>query len=311
MTEDHSNHDKAPYDCLIIGGGPAGLVTANYLGRFRRRVVVVDDGLSRAKQIPVSHNCPGFPNGISGAELLGRLRRQALLAGGDLVDGTVHKIWREGTEFVAKTSTLVRSRTVLIATGVVDLLPKTLSVDEMIRSGTMRLCPICDAFEVIDKRVGVMGPFDRAVKEAMFLRAYTRDVTILLSDAPKGTDKGDRRQARHAGIPIEACIAGSIHAIGKEAAIQLWSGATSKFDTIYAAMGCSMRSQLGKDLGAACDEVGNLLVDGHQRTDVPGLYAAGDIVNEVNQIAVAFGHAAIAATDIHNHLNGADRSVRR
>jgi hypothetical protein len=72
-------------DCLIIGGGPAGLTAANYLGRFRRRVIVVDGGQSRAKHIPVSHNCPGFPDGIAGVDLLDRLRQQALMISSPLL----------------------------------------------------------------------------------------------------------------------------------------------------------------------------------------------------------------------------------
>jgi len=78
------------------------------------------------------------------------------------------------------------------------------------------------------------------------------------------------------------------------------------FDTIYPAMGCTIRSDLAAGLGAECDELGNLVVDSHQRTAVPGLYAAGDVVNEINQIAVAFGHAAAAASDMHNYLATCD-----
>ena len=93
---------------------------------------------------------------------------------------------------------------------------------------------------------------------------------------------------------------------GHQAGIELAGGGISAFDTIYPAMGCTILSKLATDLGAECDEVGNLVVDSRQRTVVPGLYAAGDVVDEINQIAVAFGHAAVAATDIHNYLSDAD-----
>ena len=75
-----------------------------------------------------------------------------------------------------------------------------------------------------------------------------------------------------------------------------------KLDALYPALGCTVRSELAKALGASCTENGNLLVDDHQRTSIEGLYAVGDVVTDLHQLSVAFGHAAIAATDIHNRL---------
>jgi thioredoxin reductase (NADPH) len=80
------------------------------------------------------------------------------------------------------------------------------------------------------------------------------------------------------------------------------SGSLHKLDAIYPAIGCSVLSELAAVLGASCTETGNLLVDNHQQTTVQGLYAAGDVVTDLHQLSVAFGHAAIAATDIHNRL---------
>ena len=73
-------------------------------------------------------------------------------------------------------------------------------------------------------------------------------------------------------------------------------------DALYPALGCTVRSELATHLGAASNESGNLLIDDHQRTTVEGLYAAGDVVTDLHQLSVAFGHAAIAATAIHNTL---------
>lgn len=303
MIEDDSVCQWERIDCLVIGGGPAGLAAATYLGRFRRRVVVVDCGQSRAKLIPITRNCPGFPDGIAGAELLNRLRQQALQSGADLRHDIIHEIGRDGTDFIAIGSTAIRSRAALLASGIVDKLPETPSADDMIRAGTLRLCPICDGYEVIDKRVAVLGPAEEAVKKALFMRTYTRDVTVLTTDASSEIDADAGRLIHEAGIQLEPCIPHSLRPSGEQATIQLSNGTASSFDTVYPAMGCTIRSQLGLDLGATCDELGNLVVDAHQRTVVPGLYAAGDVVNEINQIAVAFGHASIAATDMHNYLD--------
>jgi thioredoxin reductase (NADPH) len=93
-------------DALIVGGGPGGLVAASYLARFRREVVLVDAGAARASLIPISHNCPGFPEGIAGDALLARLRAQARRYGARLVDGAVEHLEPQGPDrYLARTAT--------------------------------------------------------------------------------------------------------------------------------------------------------------------------------------------------------------
>src|SRR5688572_2470965 len=111
-------------DCLIVGGGPAGLTAAIYLTRFRRSIALVDEGFSRAALIPKSHNYPGFPEGISGEELLDRLRRQAGRYGAAICHGRVTRIRRSNGGFVGEAGAIrFGTRKVLLATGVVDRNP--------------------------------------------------------------------------------------------------------------------------------------------------------------------------------------------
>ena len=112
-------------DCLIIGGGPAGLTAAIYLARYRRQALVVDAGESRAALIPESHNYPGF-QGIAGPALLERLRAQARRYGAELRRGTVSALARDGDVFTAVADgERLRARTVILATGLVDKKPDT------------------------------------------------------------------------------------------------------------------------------------------------------------------------------------------
>lgn len=293
-------------DCLIVGGGPAGLMAATYLGRFRRRVLVVDAGDSRARWIPITRNCPGFPDGITGVDLLARMREQAVRYRARIVNETVHDISLDNGVFIGTTSYRVRARSVILATGIADTLPDSPDVFRMIEAGTLRLCPICDAYEVIDKRIAVVGPMQEAIKKAMFLRTFSDHVTMLVTDDAAAAEPTAHDELAKAGIGIEVCASGAIRAAGTQAGVTLANGKSLTFDTIYPAMGCTMRSALATKLGAKCDELGNLLADPHQRTAVAGLYAIGDVVDEINQLAVAFGHAAIAATDIHNYLTERD-----
>src|SRR5690348_11980571 len=154
-------------DCLIIGGGPAGLTAAIYLARYRRNVVVVDAGDSRAALIPESHNYPGF-QGIAGPALLERLRGQALRYGAELRRGTVTALARESGGFIAGSgSETLRARTVLMATGLIDKKPQTEGLADGIVHGAIRFCPICDGYEASDKRIGVLGPFETAAHKAL------------------------------------------------------------------------------------------------------------------------------------------------
>jgi thioredoxin reductase len=112
------------FDCLIIGGGPAGLTAAVYLARYRRRIILFDGGDSRALLIPKSHNYPGFPEGVSGPELLQALRKQAQAYGVEMIGARITELRRDGEGFTATSGReLIKARFVLLATGIVDESP--------------------------------------------------------------------------------------------------------------------------------------------------------------------------------------------
>lgn len=297
-----------PVDCLVIGGGPGGLVTATYLARYRRSVVVVDAGESRARWIPLSHNMPGFPDGISGPDLLARLARQATRYGADLRTARVDAVTREGDGFQAVGEGLsMTARSVVIATGIVDRMPAFAGHEGAIASGQLRFCPVCDGFEATDQRVAVVGPPDRAVREGRFLRAFTDRVTILrLAEHPPFDDEAHALAASANLQCLEAPVVDLRPEPNGMVAV-LEGGMSETFDTVYPAMGNIPRNTLAQGLGVDCNAVGCIETDPHQRTSADRVYAVGDVVNELNQIAVATGHAAIAATDIHNRLAADDR----
>jgi thioredoxin reductase (NADPH) len=292
---------SSAYDCLVIGGGPAGLTAAIYLGRFRRNVLLVDDGKSRAALIPQSHNYPGFPYGISGPDLLKELRRQA----GEYASLHTARIERLATGpegFVAETNgARFDARRILIATGIVDEAPEITGLRDAVYRGALRFCPICDGYEAADKRIGVLGRLATAWKKALFLRTYSRDVTLLPVDTAQDIDPQARAQLAEARVEIGTPVADVERAEDRVTAV-LRDGRRRTFDVIYPALGSQVRSELALALGARCNDMKCLEVDAHQRTSVQGLYAAGDVVSDLHQIAVATGHAALAATDIHNSL---------
>ncbi|MEA2822589.1 MAG: thioredoxin reductase [Bradyrhizobium sp.] len=289
-----------PLDCLIVGGGPAGLTAAIYLARYRRNVVVFDSGESRAALIPESHNYPGFAHGISGGKLLGILAGQAETYGVRIVRSPVISLARREGGFVAVYSGgEVAARFALLATGIVDAAPELEGLDKAISEGSIRYCPVCDGFEAIDRKIAVLGSGDDAAAKARFLRTYSKNVT-LLSQSAGALKEAEKQSASENGYAIEGPVTGLTRS---QHGIRARLGSRHlDFDIVYPAMGCDVRSGLACTLGAATTDVGCLKVDGHQRTSVEGLYAAGDVVSDLHQIAVATGHAAVAATHIHHCL---------
>lgn len=292
-------------DCLVIGGGPGGLTAAIYLARFLRDFLVVDADASRAAWIPLSHNHAGFPDGIPGPELLDRMRRQAERYGARIVRGEVRSLERRPDgQFTADLGERrVTARTVILATGARDIEPELPNLYDAICRGLVRHCPICDAYEVRGQKVAIIGYGKCSVREVMLLRAYTSDLTLLTLGRGLELPEDEKAIMREAGVrvieePVEAIdVSGD-----KIAAWRMQGGSILHFDTLYTALGLRARSDLATKLGAEHDEDGMLIVDDHQRTSIPGLYAVGDVVKGLGQISVAMGHAAVAATTINNSL---------
>lgn len=292
-------------DCLIIGAGPAGLTAALYLARYRRNIVVVDAGESRAELIPVSHNYPGFPDGVSGACLLERMREQAGRYGVTVTHGRVTELLHEDVFSAVVGPQRIRARKVLLAAGVLDRKPELSSSFDMraaTLAGLVRWCPVCDGYEVLDRNVALMAPADCGPAHALFLRSYSRQVTWLVSPGTEKVPASEVQQLHAAGVCIQETPITGMHIVGPQIAIKFQDGSESTFEALYPMLGFDAQSSFATRLGAQCDENRELVVDAHQETTVPGLYAAGDMVKALNQMAVGMAHAAIAATAIHNAL---------
>lgn len=294
--------DDLPLDCLIVGAGPAGLTAATYLVRFHRRIAVVDGGQSRARWIPTSHNCPGFPSGITGPALLARLREQAEGYGATITNGRIERLQHEGDVFVATDDSGRNWRAchVLLATGIVDRMPIMDALEECIATGTVRLCAVCDGYEASDERIAVYGPADVAIRHGLFLRTFSRSVTAIRSE-PGEPDPANARLAAAARIELLPEPT-RLHRCAEQCEVTLGDGSTYRFDTLYPVLGAEAQTQLATGVGARVDKGGELRVDAAMQTSVDGLYAVGDVVSALNQISVAVGHAALAASAIHNRL---------
>ena len=296
-----------PLDCLIVGGGPAGLTAAIYLARFHLDILVVDGRKSRASWIPCTRNVSGFPDGIAGTELLQRMRDQACKYGAKIETEFVTKLERDeesGLFTATWGSGTATARAVLLATGVTNRRPPMDEDlhDDALDRGLVRYCPICDGYEVTDKKVGVIGSDSHGVAEALFIRCFTADVTLIAPDTALKLGREDQDKLKAAGINCADGPAQGVAITGDCIVVETAEGHYT-FDSIYPALGSDTHAQLGEMVGAKLAPDGCFLCDDHQRTSVPGLYAAGDVVHGLDQISHAMGEGGVAATTIRNDLS--------
>lgn len=304
---------EPPYDCLIVGGGPAGLTAAIYLTRFHLSIKLVDAGKSRAGWIPCTHNHAGYPDGISGKELIARMKEQAQKYGASIATGRVTRLdvvdagfeaeWGEGP---------VVARKVLIATGVTNRRPPMDEAlhDDALARGLIRYCPICDGYEVTDKVVGVIGDDSHGIAEAVFLRGFTTDITLIAPHSAHDFSVEDRARLEEYGIKTVdgPCSAVAAH---DDCIVVDTADGHHTFDSVYPALGSDTHNELAQQAGAELSgDTGCIVVDSHQRTSVAGLYAAGDVVLGLDQISHAMGEGGVAATTIRNDL-AKERPIKR
>ena len=305
--------EDAPIDALVVGAGPAGLTAAMYLARFKRRVRVIHDGLSRALWVPKTHNVPGFPEGITGEALIARMDDHARRYGADIQSGRIVSCTRDRgyVRAVLTGGATIDARGLIVATGVDTHLAKLDEGDHdaAVRNGVLRYCPICDGFEHRDERIAVLGSDIHGAAEAMFLRQFSRHVTLI----PKwqvALSAAQRRELADSDILVaEGQVERLIATADKMLVHMVGEPDPRSFDILYPAFGSTPRSELAKALGAVADARDCLPFHAFSDGLLPGIYAAGDVVEGLDQISVAMGQGAMAATRLHNWLRETDGHV--
>ncbi|HET9427541.1 MAG TPA: NAD(P)/FAD-dependent oxidoreductase [Allosphingosinicella sp.] len=304
--------DEPDFDCLVIGAGPAGLTAAIYLARFHLKLKVVDEGRSRASWIPCTRNVPGFTDGIAGTELIRRMREQAEKYGASVETGRVSRLEKVPGGFEAEWGAgTATARTVLFATGVKNRRPDMDEElhDAALANGLIRYCPICDGYEVTDKKVGVIGSGSHGVAEAVFLRSFTADITLIAPGETHELGQEDQKKLEAHGIRAINGPSRGV-AVHDNCIVVETAEGHHAFDSLYPALGSDTHTKLAEQIGVTLNETGCIAVDSHQRTNVPGAYAAGDVVIGLDQISNAMGEGGVAATTIRNDL-AKERPLKR
>jgi thioredoxin reductase (NADPH) len=307
---DAEGGDRA-YDLIIIGGGPAGLTAAIYAGRAALKTLLLS-GATPGGQIANTdrvENYPGFPEGVSGAELAMRFQSQAEHFVTKLATDFVTEVDFSASPFTVKTrSEAYRGRTVIIATGA---FPRRLGVPgekEYFGRG-VSTCATCDGFFYKDRRVVVVGGGDSAIDEGLFLTKFASEVTVIhRRDELRATKSLQERafanpKMRFVWDTVVEEILGEDTVSGVRVR-NVKTGETSVIETdgvfVYVGLIPGTKLFVGQ---LELNEQGYIVADAHQRTSVPGVFAAGDVQSpDFRQVVIAAGAGAKAVLEADRYL---------
>lgn len=301
---------KTDYDLVIIGGGPAGLTAGIYAARARLKVVLLEKMVTGGQILITDwlENYPGFPEGLSGADLADKLTVQAKKFGLEIKSCEVTSL--DGSSDIKKIHTdngVISTTSVIIATGAS---PKTLNVGEDAFMGKgVSYCATCDGPFFKDKVVVAVGGGDTAVQEAMFLTKFAKKVylvhrrdklraTKILQERAFANDKiefvWDSIVTKLDGffgmenVTVENLKTGNVQTISASGCF-IWVGINPKTDFI--------------DKDIKLNDNGYILVDAKMQTSIPGVFAVGDVRDTpLRQVVTAAGDAAIAAVSAEHYI---------
>ena len=303
MVEDH------PYDCIIVGAGPAGLSASLFLARYLRRTLTFHHNSPRNEY---AHGVHGFlgHHGIPPAELLARGRDEVTAHGGLIIEACVNAVEKTSSEcFRVSTGPegseqqVFEARRLLLATGLRDLTPDCPGFREFYGT-SVHHCPDCDGYEVRNKRVAVLARGDNALGFTKNLLTWTKHLT-LLTDQSVISDR-EREKLAELDVPVRSEAVVGLE--GDESTKQLERilfkyGKPLECDALFFNLGTELATNFHETLGCRLDPECDLVwVDQTRQTSVKGVYAAGDITPNSQLAVVAAAEGAMAAIHIHRSL---------
>ncbi|MDX1952000.1 MAG: NAD(P)/FAD-dependent oxidoreductase [Verrucomicrobiota bacterium] len=316
VLEPMAQHEAAPadslendWDAIIVGGGIAGLSAAIYLGRALRKSLIVDAGESLAIWEPHVQNYLGFPEGIAGPELLKLGREQATRYGIKFLKEEVHSISGSVGHFsVQGLHCSLNAKRVLLSTGLYHLPPQIPAVDECLGQSFF-FCKDCDGWRVKDRKVLIVGRNNDAVEYALGMLLYSPCIMLATDGQPPKWDTQHAEWIHEYEIPVYSeKICDVEHVRGTLEIIRFSDGAEAKVDYLFTTRGDIFHNSLARQLNVELDEEGQIIVDAKQRTNIPGVYAAGCVTQANCQMIIAAGDGAAAGQAINRDLF--DESLR-
>ena len=302
---------ESTYDCIIIGGGPAGLTCAIFLARYHRPVLLIDNGRPRNYASRAIHGFLG-QHGIHPGELRERGRAEAQAVGAEIRECTAERAERVGDVFEVTTSDgTLRARRLVLAYGVRDQLPDIPDIEEYYGASVFH-CPDCDGYEITDKRVGVVGWGTNVAAFSLKLLQWTDSLTIFVHGRDREFSKEETSKLLAQGIDMkDEKVIRLLGSNGKISAAVLATGERVEVDALFFTIGMERSCDLAEQLGCRIvPETVCLAVNDFKETNVEGVYAIGDLVPGSQLAITAAANGAIAAIAINQSLLPPARRVK-
>lgn len=293
------------YDCLIVGGGIAGLQAAIQLGRYKHKVLVLDSNDGRSTICKSYHNILGYPDGVSGPELREIGKKHAESLGVEFVNEKVEHAEKTdgGFEVSSQKGNKYMGKRILLSTGIMDRMPPFPELMPCLGI-SVYVCPDCDGYEVKDKRTIVLGSGNAGANMALTLSYWTNDL-VFINHEKKPTDQKLLEKMKEKKIEyLEESIRKVLADDEKFNGVQLENGEKITGDRGFIAFGGNeVKSSLAKQLGAERLENKHIVTDSRSKmTSVKNVWAAGDVAAHSEQVTIAMGEGSQAAIWIHKSL---------
>ena len=300
------------YDVIVLGAGPAGLTAALYTARGLLKTLIIER-LGPGGQAALTHeieNYPGFPEGVNGFELSQKMDEQAKKFGAEFEYGEIERIESAYGQFdVTASGKTYSARSLIIATGVSPHRLGLEGEDKYIGSG-ISFCATCDAAFYRNKIAAIVGGGDSAIVEAIFLTRFASKVYVIhRRDALRASKiVGDRAFKNKKIEFIWDTVVEKLHGDKKLERLTLKNvktGALSELaiDGMFLYIGGIPNTDFLNGIGVELSEKGFIPTDENMATNVPGVFAAGDIrVKEFRQVITAAGDGALAAYSVEKYL---------
>ncbi|MFU2015815.1 NAD(P)/FAD-dependent oxidoreductase [Peribacillus butanolivorans] len=295
-------------DCIIIGGGIAGIQAAIQLGRYKHDIIVIDSAHGRSTIAKAYHNILGWPDGVSGSQLRSLGRQHAEKFGVEFFNDSVTLLEKRQDKFFIRTANSMeyQAKTIFLGTGITDNIPPIKNLYPTLGTSTY-ICPDCDGYEIMNKQTVVLGGGNAGASMALTLLYWSKDIVYVNHFKSKIDDKY-RKKLEENKIPVyeEEVQEVIIDAKQQLTAIQLVNGKIIKAEKAFTAFkGNKLNNNLALQLGVKVNNSNHVVI--HPRTketNINGVWAGGDLVAHSEQVTISMGDGTQSAIWIHKRLMG-------